>query len=497
MRFDSIEKYSIFAINNLNMKNADCEGNMAVGKNITLENFSIGIGYAPTSSNQFSNTLVIGGTVNIKNCVNYSGNTVVQKNKYPKNYKMSTPKGSIILKKVFDFLDCHQYLSELSSCLKVKNSNALVEKLGEGRYELMSVFKNEIQIFNLDSLGEYLEELNIYFMVDNKSPIIVNVNCEKISLENIKVYFNNQLCTDSFCTRILWNFYNAKEITIKDSKFFGTIFAPNSVLNIKNSVVYGSVYGYDIFGDSDVLLCKLDIGLCRYLNDIQNYSFENINSKNVKLKNKFTDPYYAQTNTVVSSNSITKQSISQSSTNSITKTKTNISKNNIQSNSIPITNVMQVNNLSTKANSKEDLIDIVDKKDSSKVDIKLIKKSTELNKIYNINESEIIIKNITIDSNNNNKNKNIKTKKNRKVKNKYNQDTFLNILNSIAREEEGISEILRAEAFKIKKAVEMADTVEDYIKLDESLSKTVRGLDSLQSLLIYKFEEVLKMYNKG
>ncbi len=555
MKFDNIEKYSIFAINNLNMKNADCEGNMAVGKNITLENFSIGIGYAPTNTSQNSDALVVGGILNIKNSVNYSGNTIVQKNRTPKNLKMSSPKGTVVLKKVLDFQECYNFLKDISVKLKERSSNALVECIGKNSYELVSVFKNEVQVFNLDLGEEQVEELHIYLMVDNRSPVIINVSNEKIVLKSIKVYFNNQPCSDGICSRILWNFYNAKEITILNSKFYGTIFAVESAIYLKNSLLVGNVFGSDIYGDSDVVLCRLDIGICRYLSELNRYNYESFEN-NIKLKNKFIDPYYSKSNTVTSgiSNSITSQSSSKSgktiNSQSITKAITTMTKS--YSNSVTTgawyMNEQFIDNskkeISRKDNSNKENLDFKVKEDnklnSQKIDnlpkLKEVNyksdkvKSSEVQEItktyeeqedcekVKINDNEVnndtevnydkeicgenfVLTKTKISTNNI---KNIEPKKiySEKV-NSYkknskdiNDEVILNMLNSIAQVEEGISEILKAEAFKIKKSVELAESVEDYVRLDESLSKTVRGLNNIHSLLQYKFDEVMKICDK-
>ncbi len=546
MKFDSIEKYSIFALNNLNMKNADCEGNMAVGKNITLENFSIGIGYTPTTNSLYSDALVIGGNVNIKNSVNYSGNTIVQRNRAPKNYKMSTPKGSIVLKKVFDFQECGDLLKDISTRLKQRSSNALVENTSENTFELVSIFKNEIQVFNLDLNEEQVEELNIYLMVDNRSPIIINVNSEKLVLKNIKVYFNNQLCSEGMCSRILWNFHSAKEITILNSKFYGTILGVNSAIYLKNSLIYGSVFGGDIFGDSDVVLCKLDIALCRYLSDFSNYSYESHNGNNVKLKNKFIDPYYSHSNTVTSGKSNTSQSITKTITTS-TQSKSKSGSVSTKYNSDNFSNV-ENKNITPKLDidfevaikplkldyihdkekierlensyNKDSLNMKSETKVKSLVDKNIEIKNTEpyifyekdkhkYNKIELIKEQEFKNNSNEIGAEifDNTKNKvspenfvvNDLKNKTKSCSNKskdVDNQVILNMLNSITHEEEGIAEILKAEAFKIKKSVELAESIEDFVKLDESLSKTVRGLNSLHSLLQYKFEEVMKISNR-
>ncbi len=491
MRFDSIERYSVFAINNLNMKNADCEGNMAVGKNITLENISIGIGYAPTSSSQNSDSLVIGGTVNIKNCVNYSGNTIVQKNRYPKNYKMTSPKGSVILKKILDFKECYNFLKDLSNRLKQKTSNALVERIGENTFELISIFKNEIQVFNLEIGNGEFEELNIYLMVDNRSPIIINVDSEKINLKNVRVYFNNQLCNEGVCSRIIWNFHSAEEIMISNSKFYGTILGVDSAIYLKNSLLYGSVYGGDIFGDSDVILCKLDITLCRYLNDMQNYSYV---GTNVKLKNKFIDQYYSHSNTVTSdkksdfkSQSIsTKENIKTTQSANITKAITYNTENqnieNLNKNKVVLNDTYETKIINNLAKNKE---------------TKKLEETHKKNHVENMgtevfkeSKTKVSPENCMIDKCSNNANEN------KKNEHGFDDEIIINMLKSISQVEEGIAEILKAEAFKIKKSVELAQTVEDYVKLDESLGKTARGLNSLQSLLLSKFEEVMKICNK-
>ncbi|MDO4534613.1 MAG: hypothetical protein Q4B63_02225 [Clostridium perfringens] len=67
------------------------------------------------------------------------------------------------------------------------------------------------------------------------------------------------------------------------------------------------------------------------------------------------------------------------------------------------------------------------------------------------------------------------------------------IIESIALEETGLAHIINAEGEKIQRALEIADTTDDLIDVNESVKDTIVNIIKMQMLLQFKLEEVTKL----
>ncbi len=63
------------------------------------------------------------------------------------------------------------------------------------------------------------------------------------------------------------------------------------------------------------------------------------------------------------------------------------------------------------------------------------------------------------------------------------------LIKSIAKEEESLGNILYQEGRKIEKALTLAHCIDDLIKIDTSVQKTVKEVSKAELLLLEKFEE--------
>ena len=66
------------------------------------------------------------------------------------------------------------------------------------------------------------------------------------------------------------------------------------------------------------------------------------------------------------------------------------------------------------------------------------------------------------------------------------------VLESIALEEAGLAHIINAEGEKIQAALDLANNVDDLVKVNASVKDTLTNVIKLQMLLQFKLEEVCK-----
>ncbi len=267
MKFDILKDFNVFAHNEIIMKNADCEGVMAAHKNLELENYSVGVGFSPFECKREINSLVAGGKVRIKNSVNYNGNTCLQKNKFSNYYKMSNPSGRVVYRNLVDFEKCFNNCIFIQDFLKNQRANTVVECNELGRLSFKSLYKDEVHHFFVNS-----DDLNkakvVNFDIDLRSLVFINVLGERVDFSGVSLLINNQKLSCKATRNMFWNFVDTSEICMNDIDFYGTIFSTKGDLKCVNSRVFGNVYSYNIYGNSDIYLCSLSNKVVRYLNAI-------------------------------------------------------------------------------------------------------------------------------------------------------------------------------------------------------------------------------------
>ncbi len=297
MKFDVLKDFNIFAHNEIVMKNADCEGVMAVSRNLVLENYSVGVGYSPFECEKEINSLVAGGKVKIKNSTNYNGNTCLQKNKFANYCHMNTPNGRVVYRKLVDFESCYNNSVEISKFLSNQKINTIIESSTQRNDVDTLHFKN---LYNDEVLHFFVkaEDLSrtstINFDVDSRSLIFVNVLGNRVDFSNINVLINNKAWDCESARNLFWNFVDTAEIFINNMDFYGTIFSTSATLSCINSRLFANVYCFNIYGNSDIYLCKLSANIVRYLNGVLDintniYQFQNIKEHRLeKIENNAT-----------------------------------------------------------------------------------------------------------------------------------------------------------------------------------------------------------------
>ncbi len=69
------------------------------------------------------------------------------------------------------------------------------------------------------------------------------------------------------------------------------------------------------------------------------------------------------------------------------------------------------------------------------------------------------------------------------------------VVESIALEEVGIANVINAESCKIYKAIEIAESIDDLVEINTSVSDTLENIIKSQILLEFKLKEISKLAN--
>ncbi len=428
MKFDVLKDFNVFAHNEIVMKNADCEGVMASHRNLVLENYSVGVGYSPFECERDINTLVAGGKVRIKNGVNYSGNTCLQKNKFSNYYKMSNPCGRVIYKQILDFQKCFDNCVSIQHALLNQRVNTVVEGNDTGKLNLKNKYKDEVLFFFINSeVINKARVINLDIETKSKSLVFINVLGSVVDFSNVTLLINNQPCMVENTRNIFWNFVDATEIFINNADFYGTLFSTKGDLKCFNSRIFGNVYCYNVYGNSDIYLCKLSSSAVWYLNNVVGVEYSELGVGN-DAKDVRDDKDDKDT---------TKVNIAQKESD--------------------------VGVEKTNANTKN-VIDI----------------NRELEKLDELASKVNVVAYSNLENNNFQKSVSVYFKNLDKV-------------------EHSLGLLLTAEAEKYEKALELAECVDDHIKINSSLFKTFKNIKTMQILVNERFQclETLCKLNKS
>jgi hypothetical protein len=77
------------------------------------------------------------------------------------------------------------------------------------------------------------------------------------------------------------------------------------------------------------------------------------------------------------------------------------------------------------------------------------------------------------------------------------EDVINLLLASIAMEELGLAHIINAEGEKIQKVLECDAEIDDILKVNASVNKTLQHIIKKEMLLQFKLENVMELYDKG
>ena len=221
--------YNLFVLRDATQPSSDTEGRVAVGRNADFNNYSVGALLPPNSGD----VLVVGKNLQFGSGAVYGGNVVYGNNSnLDENYTAVSIDGDLRKDYPIDFAAARTYLKGLSNTLfgYTTNGTTTMEWGGlklEGTNPLLNVFRvNGADITAAN---------NVAINVPNGSVVLVNITGTDIS------WSGGLTVTGTSIGNVLYNFKQAKDITIQGIDVRGSILAPRAHVNFVTGVQNGQM----------------------------------------------------------------------------------------------------------------------------------------------------------------------------------------------------------------------------------------------------------------
>ena len=233
----SASDYNVFVLDDMYQPTADVEGKIAVGNNANFENFSIGYDIRNNTNN--GAVLVSGYNLTYLSGDVYGGDvTYVHETNLPDS-NVGIINGTIRQDTLVNFEEAEDYLLSLSNTLKEYSVNGTTEftytQLAmTGTNPFLNVFK-----VNADTLSMATE---VVISVPNGSVVLVNIGGDNID------WHGGLVVSGTDISNVMYNFYDADNITIHQIDVTGTILAPKAHINFISGVQNGQMIAKSLEG---------------------------------------------------------------------------------------------------------------------------------------------------------------------------------------------------------------------------------------------------------
>ena len=224
------EDFNLFVFEDIVQPSSDTEGKVAVGGNASFDNYSVGAMLPDSLSN--ADVLVVGGYLYFESGAVYGGNVVYgDSTNLPKN-DVSITGGELRQDDPVDFVHARECLTNLSESISLIEATDSIS-FEFGKLTLMGT-NPFVNIFNVD--GSDLSAANDFEVnAPNGSVVLINISGTDVSwIGGLNVY-------GTATSNVLYNFYEAENLLIRNIDVRGSILAPLAVLDFPSGVVNGQV----------------------------------------------------------------------------------------------------------------------------------------------------------------------------------------------------------------------------------------------------------------
>lgn len=238
--FGAVSDYNVFVLGDLNQKETDIEGRLAVGGNATIVDYAIASQLKDTAG---LNSLVVGGNLSFERGqiflgdATYGGTADLD--------KVAIPKGSFQqTQNVLDFAALGQQLKTYSSQLGQLAANTQTEYKWDGIH--LQGSSSALNVFTVDgskfATSTYLDFNNI----SSDSTVLVNVLGSKVDIKNFGLNLNGVNKQ-----KVLFNFVEATELSTYGFAFKGSVLAANAHFDFNNGHIDGNLIAGSLSGTGE------------------------------------------------------------------------------------------------------------------------------------------------------------------------------------------------------------------------------------------------------
>ncbi len=225
--------FNVFVLNDINQPSSDTEGKMAVARNASLANYSVGDKLPPNSGD----VLIVGRRLNFYSGRIYHGNIVY--GEFIDTTHWNSADGDIRQDNVIDFAAAKVYFNSLSIQLSAETVNG-TSTFEWGHLKLTGT-NSGLNVFSVSC--EDITAAN-NFTIDAPSGSLALVNVSGDLLEWSGGY--NLVGIEP--SNVIFNFYEADDIKIQGIHVKGAILAPFATLDFPTGLISGQVIAFNILG---------------------------------------------------------------------------------------------------------------------------------------------------------------------------------------------------------------------------------------------------------
>ncbi|KAB2846970.1 MAG: choice-of-anchor A family protein [Melioribacteraceae bacterium] len=213
--------FNVFVLKDMSAPSSDTEGKLAVGRNADLAFYSVGDKLP--NSNGAEDVLIVDNNLTFTSGAVYSGNVVYGNSTNLPIDLVSINNGTLRKDNPIDFTAASNYLINLSTQLHNYTTN------GTTTYEWseLKLVGNDpfLNVFAVNG-SDLANATNFVINVPNGSVVIVNIDGTTVN-----DWSGGLVVTGTSRTNVLYNFFNATNVTISNIGIEGSILAPKASVN--------------------------------------------------------------------------------------------------------------------------------------------------------------------------------------------------------------------------------------------------------------------------
>ncbi len=226
--FGVAKDYNLFVILDATQPSSDTQGKVAVGRNASFGNYSVGDQLPPNSGD----VLVVGNNLTYTSGAIYNGNVVYGNTTNLPQSSVSINGGTLRQDNPINFAAAKTYLENLSTTL----SGYAVNGTSTTQWGGITLSGNDpfLNVFAVNG-SDLSTANNVSINVPNGSVVLVNISGTTVS------WTGGLTVNGTAINNVLYNFYEATQITIQGIDVKGSILAPLAAVNFTSGVQNGQM----------------------------------------------------------------------------------------------------------------------------------------------------------------------------------------------------------------------------------------------------------------